>query len=546
MLADAAESPLRAGSSQPGIARKGVVGADPGARPAAPVVEGAAPPPEAPTPKAAPKAFRINRIKFEGNQIVPTAELEAIAKSLEHRQVTLPELKALTAKIRALYQGKGYILARAAIPPQKLKSGGDVRVVVSEGKYGAIQIEGNKHYSSKFIRRFFSPAMHLGIVEETSLQRTLLILNEQPDLTVRSLFVPGTAPGTSDVLLKVHDRTAFHYGLDYNNYGSPLVGRNRGGLALWLGNLIQESDEFTARYTEPFPSQSKPLIQGGYATPIDNRGSRLNYSYSNAATVVSGDLAVLDIRGNAEIHSLSYATPLMRTLAKSMNLNAGFVFKTVQNFVLGTTKVSQDNLRELTASVDSNVVKGQTRTLFSVLGTQGLGSLFGGDLDNAAGHSRVGAGNEFGKLNLELFNVRDLGKKQYFLFRFSGQKASKELTVSEQFALGGPDSVRGYLQSDFLGDDGFSSSLEYRKGIFTSKDRKVNMQAVGFFDFGQATLILPNVGERSSRTFAGVGGGVRASFGRTTSLRLDLGYPLREVNSIGTDAVLYAQLVSKW
>lgn len=45
--------------------------------------------------------------------------------------------------------------------------------------------------------------------------------------------------------------------------------------------------------------------------------------------------------------------------------------------------------------------------------------------------------------------------------RFVGQVASAPLMVPEQFALGGPDSVRGYQQSEFLGDYGYALASEF-------------------------------------------------------------------------------------
>ena len=490
--------------------------------------------------------FKISRIRFEGVKIMPMADLERLARAIQFKKVTLARLKQFTAEIRQLYQSRGYLLARASVPPQKLKPGGDVRVLVSEGLYGKIKVEDNKHYTSRFVQNFFSKATRRGIVEETTLQRQLLLLNELPDITVRSLFLPGDAPGTSDVLLKVHDRTQFHLGLDYNNYGSPLVGRNRAGVALWMGHLIESGDEFTFRYTDPFPSNSDPLIQTGYSAPLGSSGNRVAYGFSSAATTVSGDLAALNIQGDAKIHSLSLQRPMERTLSRSSNLTTGLTFKDVQNFVLGNTRVSRDKLRELTASFDTNVVAGKTRTLASLLFTQGLGQLFGGHRNGDPESSRAGTGDEFTKFNLEAYHIRDLGKGRFVLGRFSGQASLKPLTVSEQFALGGPDSVRGFLQSDFLGDDGLTASVELRQLLFSSKNHKVNLQGVGFVDYGEASLIRPGNGERPARTFAGYGGGIRASFGRTTTLRLDLGLPVTDKNSIDTKSVLYAQVASKF
>lgn len=541
------DSALRAGSG-PAVPRRGIEGLDPGARRTSPDL----PKPESPAPAkpAARTRFRIAKIRFEtqsGHPLqLPLDELEDISRNYENRMVSLMDLRQLTVEIRKLYQSKGFLLASAAIPPQRLKAGGDVRVKVTQGRYGRLKIEGNKYFSDEFIRRFFEPAMETGFIRDRSLQSALLTLNEVSDLSVRSLFVAGQKPGTSDVVLRVHDRRPFHYGIDYNNYGNPLVGRNRGGLAMWLGSLFQYGDELSLRYTLPFPSESAPLYQAGYMMPVGDRGDRLTYSFASAATSVGGDLAILDIRGDAKIHALSWARPLVRSLRLTTNFSAGLVVKSVKNFVVNDNLVSRDELRVLTAGYDSNSVGENSRTLASVLYTQGLGGILNGNRTGDPLSSRVGSGNEFAKLNLELFHILQLAQGKYLLGRLSGQLVSNPMTVSEQFALGGPDSVRGYIQSEFLADDGISMSLEYRQLVFTSTDKSVNVQVAAFADHGDGSLQLPQVGERPSRSFTGVGGGVRGSFGRATSMRLDLGFPLTDSNQLLKDKILYAQMVSRW
>ena len=44
--------------------------------------------------------------------------------------------------------------------------------------------------------------------------------------------------------------------------------------------------------------------------------------------------------------------------------------------------------------------------------------------------------------------------------RISGQWANSPLVNNEQFAVGGAESVRGYLEAETLGDSGVSGSLE--------------------------------------------------------------------------------------
>jgi len=92
------------------------------------------------TGKKQPVQFKIARIRFEGVKIMPAADLALLARKIENSKVTLARLKQFTAEIRQLYQKRGYLLARASVPPQKLKPGGDVRVVISEGYYGKVKV----------------------------------------------------------------------------------------------------------------------------------------------------------------------------------------------------------------------------------------------------------------------------------------------------------------------------------------------------------------------------------------------------------------------
>jgi hemolysin activation/secretion protein len=110
--------------------------------------------------------------------------------------------------------------------------------------------------------------------------------------------------------------------------------------------------------------------------------------------------------------------------------------------------------------------------------------------------------------------------------------------------LGGPDSVRGYIQSEVLGDRGYLTSAEYRQTVFDS--RRTHLQLVGFFDHGQVMLERPAITERKSQKLDGAGVGARASIGKNLSLRLDLGFPLAGNNVDGTSPMIHGQMTCRW
>ena len=490
-----------------------------------------------PEPKGGPK-FPVKTLVIEGVTVLPASEVQHFRAMIEGRTIELSELAALTAKIEEAYRARGYFLARAAVPPQEV-TGGTVKIVVSEGRYGSVKIDGNQHYTTAFIQRFFAPAMRGGLVRERPLLESMIQLNQLPDLAVQSVFTPGTQPGTTDVILRVHDEKPLHLTVDYNNFGSRLVGRNRVGLSLLAGRAFTEGDEMILRIVEPFPSNSDPFYQAAYTRPVGRAYDRAGLIFASAQTRVSGaDLDRLDIRGVADIVGFTFQRPLESRLDVQTSVNASLQYKDIRNFVLNDRPTSRDELRVMTVGYNASERADDRRLIGSALLTQGLGTMFNGSPNGGPLASRAGAGNAFTKLGLDGSLIAQLKPREFLIFRASAQFATRPLVVAEQYAVGGPDSVRGFIQSEALGDDGFGVSAEYRRELLTHRAR--SLQGVAFVDHGQASVHRPQPGERRSRELTGIGAGLRASWGAASSARLDVGFPQSpRRNTDGDEAVMY-------
>lgn len=493
-----------------------------------------------------PTKFFVRKIVFEGSSRLPAATLAKLAAEYENREVSLGELNILARRVRAAFRAKGYVVADAVVPSQTVNNG-VVKIVISEGRYGKVTVRGNKHYTAKFIRRMFQPALDAGVVSNIDLYRSLLILNEYPDLTVQAQFSPGKAIGTTDVLLRVKDERPVHVGLDYNNFGNRLVGQNRIGATLWAGNSFVSGDEFLLRVVEPFPGRNPTLFNTGYIRPVSRYGTKAGFQYASAKTQAGGALAGLGIRGDADIFALVATHPLMRTFQEVRNVTFALTAKTVRNFVFDQTKLSQDELREIVLGHDGARGDKHGRWIHALSLTQGLGTLLGGNANGEGLPSRVGAGNQFTKANLDLLRSQDLKKNRSLLLRFSGQLSTDPLATAEQFAVGGPDSVRGFIQGERLGDDGYTLSAEYRQQLWKNKKGDNVLQGLAFIDHGSGELKNPQVGEVQDQDLTGVGVGIRAGFGNDTSLRLDVGVPISQDRNVdGNQAELYCQAATRW
>ena len=116
-----------------------------------PVRREAAPPPAAP-PAGEAVRFTVREIRFTESAILPAEALAELAGPYTGREVSLAELRELTARIDAAYRERRVVTARAVIPPQDVSDGVvDIRLV--EGRVGEIAVEGNASTDAEFITR---------------------------------------------------------------------------------------------------------------------------------------------------------------------------------------------------------------------------------------------------------------------------------------------------------------------------------------------------------------------------------------------------------
>jgi hemolysin activation/secretion protein len=114
----------------------------------------------------------------------------------------------------------------------------------------------------------------------------------------------------------------------------------------------------------------------------------------------------------------------------------------------------------------------------------------------------------------------------------SGQFASTSLISSEQLAIGGWNTVRGYDERVLFGDQGFVINIELHTPSFSpsswisGKLPKDDLQFLAFWDFGLMNTIDPSPGDPSPTYLTGIGVGARYNVGSNLAVRCDVGFPL--------------------
>lgn len=425
------------------------------AAPAQPVSQ--ANPGELPPVQASPpRRILVRSIVVEGNTRLPEEEVRALVAPYEGKELSLAELKEVATALSQTYEDRGFFLTRALVPAQDFLDG-QVRIAVLEGTISKITVEGEDRYDEEFIADHFAGVLDAEGFDGPAFQRSVLLLNEYPNLTTQAFFKAGSEPGKVEVTLKCTEDSPVHVGLDYNNFGNASVGEHRAGLTLDVGPLLGRGDLLTLRTAYGFPEGGTSFYQARWMVPVDSDGTRVGFEFDSGAFSVGDVLQALDVRGRATTYSLQFSRALDRSFIFSSDLFGDLTYKDVQNTVLGTP-FSQDHYGVLRLGYNADWRNVDGRSVLR--GTLGQG--LGGTPRFSPLASRVGASGTFTKLNLDAVRIQTLTGGLYAVFRGTGQLSSDPLLIPEQFAIGGPDSVRGYPLAEVLGDNGYSVSAELR------------------------------------------------------------------------------------
>lgn len=120
----------------------------------------------------------------------------------------------------------------------------------------------------------------------------------------------------------------------------------------------------------------------------------------------------------------------------------------------------------------------------------------------------------------------------------TGQYTEDALVPGEQFGIGYVDTVRGYLPREAANDRGYATQLELYTPNFAPRagmSDKWRSRLLGFYDFGAVSRNHALPGEQTGKFLASAGVGLRLSYGKSVSLRLDLAQILKAHGTRQTD-----------
>jgi hemolysin activation/secretion protein len=422
-------------------------------------------------PASATPHFDLNEFTVEGATKLPQDQVEEVVYPFLGPGKTSADISAARAALEAAYQKAGYITVSVVIPQQRIsESHGVVLLRVIERPVGRLRVVGAKYFVPDAVRAG-APSVAPGKVPRLAdVTYDLVGLNQLPDRTVQPALKPGRVPDTVDVDLDVADKFPLHGSIELNNRYNADTTKLRLNASLSYDNFFQRGDSGTISYAvAPENVRDAEITSASYLFHIpDSRLSLLaTYLHSNSNVTALGST---DVAGRGDSAGFRLLIPLGSTASFSHSFSIGWDYKRYYELdtFASTHQVTSAPVTyyPLTAayaanwnSYNSKTNTGSTTTL-NVSGEFGIAH-FGGDpaeFDN----KRYDAVPGFSLLRVNVTREQDLPYDVQLWGSLSGQMSNDALVSSEQFALGGADSIRGYLEAEVLGDYGVTLQTELR------------------------------------------------------------------------------------
>ena len=455
--------------------------------------------------------FELKKIVTDASAVLTDAELDAIIKPYEGKQVQLNDIYAIVDKINALYNDKGYVTCRAFLPPQTITDG-TVKLLLVEGRTGSTIVNNNKYTKTKYITN----RMHLAkgeIANIKQLNKDLLLFNATNSTQLRIMMKAGTEPGTTDYEITAYEPMRDTWTIFEDNAGSDTSGEYRTGLFFNTKSLSGHCDALSLGTVISEGTKAANVM---YSRSLGRSGTKMNLVYStNAVEVVKGDYEDM-IKGHANSYAIGFTQPIVvnettrtelsldynRQNSKTDFMPAGTRFNivddSVQDFSLGFAMTNYGSSHVLYQK--HSYVRGYSESTpdMSAQNSQNFG---------------------FYKFNAMYQKLYKAG--QMWSLRADAQWSGSEgMVSSRQFYMGGMYSVRGYKENYLGGDGGFTFSAEYAVPVINK-----NTSAFTFFDYGH--VYGNGQSDDQHNVLSSVGLGIRSTINQYCSASLILGIPLQ-------------------
>jgi hemolysin activation/secretion protein len=367
------------------------------------------------------------------------------------RGVTLGMLEQVADHITDYYRQRGFVLAKAFIPEQRVREG-VVTITLLLGNLGDVKMAGAQTYSEKIIKNVFRDVLHRP-VNSIQIEEKLFYVNDLPGLYVQGFFAPGDQVGDTLLNISAIKEESYQVNVRSDNHGSDVTGEYRIYSDLLLNNPLGYGDRLHLAVLGAYEPETTTYGMARYTGPLGHH--RLKFE-----TGVSQNAFASDLSGDAEIGGKSTTYDLAanfhfhrsRVKTTSVSVTAARIYSEKEFRGEGTKlTIDEDKIDNVELEYKFDLLSQEKRTVH-MGGVRLIHSRTRDSMSNYAPED--GWLIDISYTTLRFLKMSFLQPETRLVIRANGHYAGRRTASVNQFSLAGPSRARGFQTNTFYADDG--------------------------------------------------------------------------------------------
>ena len=419
------------------------------------------------------KCFVINKILIiDTNRILSTKQKHKLAKPFLGKCFNNQMIFDLTTGVTNYFKEKGYAAVQA-IPAHKQNIGdGILEINVTLGKIEKIIINDQDSSSDSFLHNLGNKTEKLtafgniegDILNLNNLGQGLYQINRLPSNSAKMALESGSEDGESKVLITNDKRFPAHANISYDNLGNDFTGIHRTNFSGSLDNMLFLNDAINLSYTTNLndDNQTKDIksFTSGISIPFGYNTFSYDYSRSEFRGTNQGVNGPLRLSGYSDRNNMTIDRVLFNKGNFRLSTNTSLTTKESASYLnqekidVSERKLTIGNLGFSISNYFSNGVNLYLKPTYY----KGLKLLNAKKDEPNLTADIPKAQFDYFKLYASLskrFVIPKLNIPISLSTEMDSQYSKDTVYGSEQFAVGGYYSVRGFRENYITGDSGY-------------------------------------------------------------------------------------------
>lgn len=501
----------------------------------------------------AENSFNVFEFVVDGNTVLENTHIEKAVYPFLGETKTIKDVEKARAALESTYQNLGYLTVSVSIPEQDVDDG-VVRLLVTEGSVERLRVKDAQYTTHASLKARVQEFEEGKVPHFPTAQAQLDKVSRNQNRQVSPILRPGKSPGKVEVDLQVQDKLPLHGSLELNDRFAPSTTRTRLNGSMRYENLWQKDHSIGISFqASPEDFNEVKVFSGTYVIPRQNGDYFAMYAVVSDSDIAAvGDINII---GNGRIAGARYIYPLKGADNYYHSVTLGADYKDFKESVIllgaDTTINAPVSYFSFSLGYDGTIQTDNYQTQMNVTVNAAPRAI--GNTEREFNNRRQDAKPNFAYVRSEVKHLHKLPYDWTVQSRFLGQLSNGGLIAPEQFAVGGVDSVRGYLESSSLGDNGVQLALELRTPPlkkyfkeFKAADYLKDFYLFSFYDAG-LVKVYNSANAQSSQHVTSAGVGVKLKTNSGVLAYLDYAYAFKDSIQVNAgDERLHFRLGYEW